>query len=98
MTSQFITYQGVQMSPDWPAKIRAAQHQTTLVIHGHVYDRIPYGAEARPSAVLPAPCRDCGVLVGQFHVHHCCIEACPRCGTGQRITCDVDGCPAERDV
>ena len=98
MPTRLITYQGVQMTPDWPAKIRTAQRQTTLTYDGQVYDRIPYGAELCPSAVLPAPCRDCGVLVGQFHVSHCCIEACPRCGSGQRLTCDVDGCDVEVDA
>ena len=98
MESRNITYQGVQMTPDWPAKIRAAQRQTTLTYAGQLYDRIPYGAEPCPSAVLPAPCRDCGVLVGQFHVSPCCIEACPRCRTGQRLTCDMEGCGKESDA
>lgn len=92
-------HRGQRMVAGWPAKIRAAQRQTTITVEGHEYARVPYGAEQEPSAVLPDPCRDCGVLVGAFHVSPCCLEACPRCLAGQRISCDASGClPQEADA
>jgi hypothetical protein len=43
--SDFVVYRGVQMTADWPEKIREAQTQTTLVIGGQTFQRIPYGRE-----------------------------------------------------
>jgi hypothetical protein len=54
--------------------------------------RIPYGQEVHLSAVYPAPCRDCGVNAGEYHRGPCCIEACPKCLHGQKLTCDMEGC------
>jgi hypothetical protein len=58
------------------------------------FDRIRYGREQSwQQANLGAPehCRDCGVRLGEFHLNHCCIEACAQCG-GQLINCELSGC------
>src|SRR6185295_4724314 len=43
--TEFVTYRGIQMAAGWPEEIRAAQLQTTLVIDGRTFQRIPYGRE-----------------------------------------------------
>lgn len=37
----------------------------------------------RPGA---RPCHECGVAVGEVHVHNCLFERCPLCG-GQYFSC-----------
>lgn len=74
------------MTVAWLAKIRAAQKEKLVAVGTAVYPRIPYGQEE------PTPCRDCGVMPGQLHVEWCCVEVCPQCQDGQRLTCDMDGC------
>jgi hypothetical protein len=51
--------------------------------------RIPYGDEDIIGDTRK-PCRDCGVLKGQYHVGPICgLERCPSCG-GQFSTCDCN--------
>ena len=88
--SDFVVYRGVQMSADWPEKIRAAQKETTLVIGGQILKRIPYGRDwPRGSR---RECHDCAVISGELHVPGCDMERCPSCRQ-QLITClcDVEG-------
>ena len=54
--------------------------------------RIPYGHEIHLSAVFPAACRDCGAVPHALHLPLCCVEACPRCLHGQKLTCEMEGC------
>lgn len=81
------------MAAEWPARIEAAQLIHHYRIGGASYPRIRYGQEA--SDPWPdAPCHDCGVLKGQFHVEPVCdAEECPRC-QGQVTACS---CPYEED-
>ena len=95
MNTPLILYNGREMTPDWPAKIRAAQRRRTFRAAGVSYPRIPYGHEQCWDAAVwppPTPCRDCGVLLGQLHVPGCCLEACPACPDTQRISCEVHEC------
>jgi hypothetical protein len=87
-----VTYNGVEMAAEWPARIEAAQAVLEYVIAGLAHPRIPYGRE---QFEWPAePCHDCGVLKGQYHVELVCdVEECPVCH-GQVIGCD---CPYEGD-
>jgi hypothetical protein len=63
------------------------------------FPRISYGQEVHRSAVWPDPCRDCGVTNGAYHLRHCCMEACPKCLHGQKLTCDLTGCtPCDCDT
>jgi len=76
---------GVEMAPEWPAQIQAAQDTITYIINGQSYDRVAYGKEA--DEWPHEPCHDCGVLKGQYHVPLVCdVEKCPRCGS-QVIGC-----------
>ena len=34
-------------------------------------------------------CPDCNAYVGEYHLPHCDIERCPKCGL-QLITCDCE--------
>ena len=82
---------------NWFATMQAAQHQRVVTQGNISYSRIPWGSESfwdEESALPDWPCRDCGVSPGQLHVHHCCVEACPLCHEGQRVTCELMGCGA----
>lgn len=88
--ADLITYRGESMTPDWPAKIAAAQSINAVFVEGVTYLRIPFGMEPWWDEVCPPPtahCRDCGVLPGEWHVSGCCVECCPICREGQRLIC-----------
>ena len=62
---------------------------------GGIVKRVPYGGERgdllrKYRGMAPGeplePCRDCGVLTGDIHHFHCCLETCPKCG-GQLLMC-----------
>jgi len=85
-----IRYRGTDMIEGWPAQIQAAQKEQTVTLDGISYPRIPYGMEPWWDETCPPPtkpCRDCGVLPGELHVTHCCIERCPACKEEQRLLC-----------
>jgi hypothetical protein len=72
-----IEFRGVEMVPDWPERIRAAQRIPTCHIGGRDLPRLRYvdpndGEE-------PDPCFDCGVIDGEIHVPGCDEEVCPVC-------------------
>jgi hypothetical protein len=86
-----MIYNGVPVMPGWPARIKAAQQVTHYTTRdGRVLARIRYGDEPGIGTVARKPCRDCGVLKGQYHVGPACgLERCPNCG-GQFSSCDCD--------
>jgi len=90
MADDQITYNGVEVVREWPARIEAAQRKTAYEIRRVWHPRIRYGDERLP---WPAgPCHDCAVLRGQYHVPGCDAEECPRCH-GQAISCDCTASP-----
>jgi hypothetical protein len=92
MSKQFITHNGTQVIKGWPAKIDAAQLQSTVMIGGLQRQRLTYGKESADWGADIQPCHDCSVLKGQFHVFGCDVERCPAC-SGQMISCDCDISP-----
>ena len=90
MTDDRVIYNGVPMHPKWPARIEEAQKLKTYVINGKEYRRIAYGDEEDDWGADDAPCHDCKVGKGQYHVGPACdVERCPCCG-GQVISCDCE--------
>jgi hypothetical protein len=85
MAEDPIIYNGVEVTPEWPARIEAAQAEIAYQIGRVWYLRIRYGDEGLPWP--PLPCHDCAVRRGQYHVPGCDVEECPRCH-GQAIACD----------
>jgi hypothetical protein len=84
MADERIIYNGVEVAPEWPARIEAAQRETAYEIGRVWYLRIRYGDERLR---WPAgPCHDCAVRRGEYHVPGCDVEECPRCH-GQAIAC-----------
>ena len=96
MSSDRVIYNGIEMAKEWPVRIEDAQKVRDYVIGGKVYSRIPYGTE-EGGREFPEPCRDCGVLRGQYHVEGVCdMEECPSCH-GQAIGCDCSYEGDDRD-
>ena len=84
----YVFYHDVEVTADWPEKIRKAQEMTHYEIASQVYRRIPYGQE-RPRWSTEVACHDCAVIPGQLHVPGCDVEQCPACG-GQAIACSCE--------
>jgi len=93
MDKPFIIQNGVEMLAEWPAAIVEAQGTTAYPSGGRQVPRVRYGDEAEDWGASTRPCRDCGVVKGQYHVPGCDVERCPICG-GQIISCD---CPFDGD-
>ena len=94
MDGNFVFYRDVEMSADWPDKIRRAQRLPTYVIAGHQYPRVRYGRERGRTQTETNPCHDCAVVPGELHVPGCDMERCPVC-RGQVITCGCEIEPVE---
>lgn len=76
----------VSSKVDWSVEIENAQHQTLINLGNVTWQRVRYGSERTDFGADVHPCRDCGVIKGQIHVEHCCVECCPSCG-GQLFSC-----------
>ena len=94
MPDDHLIFNGVSMTPDWPARILAAQKIEMATVAGSDFSRIRFGEEKRDWGADAGPCHDCGVVKGQFHVPGCDVERSPRCG-GQFISCDCSDDPPD---
>ena len=86
---RFDLYLGRRVAKGWPARIEAAQTETSYVIGGATYPRVRYGDESSDWHADQVPCHDCAVVKGQYHVPSCDVEECPVCG-GQVLSCDCE--------
>lgn len=88
---RFVMFRGFRMIEGWPEKIAEAQEITTYVdADDRDHPRIRYGDERDDWNADEAPCHDCAVIKGEYHVPGCDVEECPLCG-GQLITCECWG-------
>lgn len=91
--TEFVVYNGVDVTRDWPAEIVAAQRELEVEVQGEQYRRLAYGYESGWAVNNPSysanPCHDCAVVRGQLHVPGCDAEQCPRC-EGQLISCPCE--------
>lgn len=83
---EFIIYNGIEVPRGLPADIVRAQTIEHYTVEGVAYPRIRYGSELGFQPDWTRACGDCAVAVGQFHLDHCDIETCPRCGQ-QALSC-----------
>ena len=67
MTDDKMMFRGVEVSKDWPEKIRQAQLQPTVRLIVKL-PRIRYGREGKRWCSSDRPCHDCAVIAGEFHV------------------------------
>jgi hypothetical protein len=83
-----VVYRGVEVFRGVPAEIVRAQEETTVELHGQVFERFRRGEEPYNSVRenTAYACHDCAVLAGEYHVPGCDMEACPRC-FAQLISC-----------
>lgn len=92
-----VIYHGVEMAPDWPARIVAAQAVTTYTLNGRQVARVAYARDG-VEVTITQPCFDCAVLPGQLHVPGCELERCPVCGR-QVVKCGcLDGLESPESI
>lgn len=89
-----VDFNGISMASFWPKRIEQAQVWSAYEIT-RLVRRIPYGEEEfLKKRRRLAPCRDCGVVQGEYHVPSCAVEECPGCGS-QALSCDCDKTPVK---
>lgn len=72
-------YNRGSMNAAWAKKIEHSQQQPFYTEGGTRHSRIRYGDE--DPSWGQAPCTNCAVVRGQFHVTaECGFETCPKCG------------------
>lgn len=91
MADECILFRGAKVMKGWPDLITQAQMDTTYMIDGVEYKRIPYGKERHDWHAEKMACHDCAAIEGELHVPGCDVEECPRCH-GQFLSC---GCGNE---
>ena len=81
-----VTHRGVKMTEDWLDKIETSQKIEYYTCDGHKSQRIRFGADDPHWG--DRPCRDCGVIKGEFHVLGCEYEFCPVCKQAFAAGCE----------
>ena len=89
MSDDKVMFRGVEVSKDWPEKIRQAQLQPTVRLIVKM-PRIRYGREGKRWCSSDLPCHDCAVIAGEFHVPGCDMEKCPSCGGQLWMGCECE--------
>lgn len=64
MSDERILFRGARVAPHWPARIRAAQTETTCMIGGVEMPRVRYGDDLDDWGAKEQPCHDCAVIKG----------------------------------
>lgn len=86
-----IIYRGIKIYKQFPSELLGIQKFNAIMViideEEHFLERYKYGFAPNDKLTENYKCDDCNVFRGEYHLEHCDLEECPKCG-GQFLTCN----------